>query len=333
MSSTRAESLNAFVTRGLQAVLVFLLLMGCGRSTTKESEESSRKRLSVASLANCYGKIVADREIVGSGVFIQHIGSDGRRYPYFATARHILDENGNFFRTNAVFTLVVPKHGGGHRLVNFPKKADTPFIDAQNNADLALIALPTEEELKEQHAAIQWVVHDGRVGSFNVYDVVLLDSKKTCTLGVEIDMETWTFGALNRLAGVMVDQDNETPVSVQRGAVAMISKGGMKLIYGATPMMVIDSMVWGGDSGGPVFVSAGKCVQGKWGLLGIVAGRVNGRQFNRGAILNDRNQMSSQSEFENSGYAYVTPGTVVAKMLERLEIDLRMGRTSHGGVW
>lgn len=332
-SFTRTASWNAVAARGFQAGLVFLLLMGCGRSAPEESEETGTKPLSVAPLANYYGKIVVNGEIVGSGVFIQHIGSDGRRYPYFATMRHILDEHTNFFQTNAVFTLVAPKHGGGHTLVSFPKKAATPFIDAQNNADLALIALPTEEELKEQHAAIQWVVYDGRVGFFSVYDVVLLDSKKTRTLGVEIGMETWTFGALNRLTGVMADCDKETPVSVRRGAVAMISKGDMKLIYGATPMMVIDSMVWGGDSGGPVFVRAGKCVKGNWGLLGIVVGRVNGRQFNNGVIRNEKNQMSSQPEFENSGYAYVTPGPVVAKMLEQLEIDLRLGRTSHGGVW
>jgi hypothetical protein len=201
----------------IKAGFALFLLMGCDRVASKGTQESPGEALPVSALANCYGKLYAGDISVGSGVFIQHIGKSGTVYPYFVTARHVLELNKAFFITTTELRLAAPHKGGGHKDVTFAKCAPSPFIDAQENADLGLIALPSLEVLKDCDTAIRWVVYDGRDWKSGAYDVALMDKGRIKRRGVDIGIETWTFGALENLRSDMIDSRNETLVSVRRG--------------------------------------------------------------------------------------------------------------------
>lgn len=312
-----------------------LVLAGCDDREPPvpqvNSDETTATLAPVSALVHCYGKLVANTEVAGSGVFVRHISFNNMVYTYFATARHVLESSGLSQAQFYEFILMDSK--GRHILRKFEKRSAMPFMDAQNNADLALIALPSESELEAMGTAISWVVYDSRkTAETACHSIQILETdKRTDRPAVEVGTETWMFGALDTLGGVMEDRENETPVAVWRGSVAMAPRGRMKLIYGATPVIVLQTTVWEVDSGGPVFVRSAGNGQPDWLLLGILAGYVNGREFSEGVLKNRSDSSMNKRVFENSGYAYLTPSTVLVKMLQQLELDLAAGMTSHGG--
>jgi hypothetical protein len=318
------------------AAMLAMWITGCRREQPEAEAAHAVPPLSPAELACSYGKLVVADEIVGSGVFICRIAPNRTVYPFFATARHVVEENAAAFLQGRTVELICSAAQGGHKLIKLEKRSPTPYFEMRYNSDLALIALPTKQELQNQGTAIQWVVSEyedpAKGNAAGVRHALRLESSEQGRQRAEIGTETWMFGAMDKLRGVMDDVEHETPVALWRGSVAMVPRGKMKLRYGATSVLVLQSCVWEGDSGGPVFVRCGENGQSAWSLLGLLVGYVNNREYTN-QVFKTSVHKSDLRVYENSGYAYLTPADVLVKMLEQLELDLMLGKVQHGGAY